>query len=85
MGVIRMANAVQDAKFWSVEQMLEDALDEVRAGKRPGKAVVVWVDDSAKQFHVGWSQAGLNTHELIAALEIAKVLFLQEMHYIPES
>lgn len=83
MKPISMAEYADDARRWSVEQMLEHALEDVRGGKRTAnKAVLLWLADNKDNYDVGFIQAGMNASEMLALVEVAKTLFLSEMQYL---
>jgi len=75
-----MVDATGDARHWDAEQMLQDALHEVRSGQRsPKKAMILWLDDS-DTYQVGFSQCGMTTYECILLCEIGKDRLKQEMY-----
>ena len=78
-----MAEFTGNAEMWSVEQMLADSLSESQQGDRQryGKAVVLWLDDSDGRFDVGYTQAQMSCSQMIALVEAAKAMFLEEMGY----
>lgn len=78
-----MAHAKADSTYWSPEQMLEDALAQVRRGERRGrKAVVIFLDESDDSYNVGWTQAGMKCSEMVGLAEVFKVDVLNEMGYV---
>ena len=79
--VINMHEYSSDARTWDAEQMLQDALHELRAGKRSGKkAMILWLDDSNDDYLVGFSQCGMNMPQCILLCEVGKDRFKQEMY-----
>jgi hypothetical protein len=81
--LINLAEYADDARRWSVEQMLEHALEDVRSGKRTAnKAVLLWLKDNEDSYDVGFIQAGMSAAEMLALAEVAKTLFLNQMQYL---
>jgi hypothetical protein len=67
--------------MWSVEQMLEDALSEVKERRStPTKALVLFLDDR-DGYNAGFRNCGFSMSQGIALLEVAKAMFLREMDY----
>lgn len=80
---ISMAEHTGDACMWSPKQMLEDAVADCDGDReRYRKAVVLWLDDSDGRFDVGYTQAGMNCSQMIALVEVAKTMFLEDMGYV---
>ena len=78
MSTIRLVDHVDDAKRWSVEDMLHDSIQEVGSGEREcSKALVVFLDDTEGRYNMGFSNAGLSASESVALLEAAKKQFLK--------
>lgn len=73
------------ATVWSVEQMIEAATERLAAGDMPRKAFLVTIDnENPDMFDVGIMNASARCTEVIAALEVVRVMMLQEMNYLPE-
>lgn len=79
MSVINLADATGDGRLWDAEQMLQDALHEVRSGHRPGKkAMILWLDDN-DEYKVGFSQCGMTMPECVLLCEMGKDRLKQEI------
>ena len=64
--VVSLAGAVNDAAFWTVEEMLLDALEDVRSGKRSQKkALLLLLDDENGRFNISFSNAQMKPTEMI--------------------
>jgi hypothetical protein len=74
-----------DNRQWTPVECLIDCIDDIQSG-----AVVcdklfvirVNVDEADEKFGVGYSAAHIKASEILAALEIAKAIILQEMGYV---
>lgn len=82
--ITSLAIASGDASKWSVEQMLEDALKEVREGKRGNRYAVLLTLDrgDGSDWNVGFHNAGLKTHEMLALVETFKIQIFEMMDLI---
>lgn len=81
MKVTYISKAAKDGTRWTVEQMLEDALSQVKEHRiTPSKALVVFLDDEDK-YDVAFMQSGMSMSQSIALIEILKSVFLSEMGY----
>ena len=85
--VIKLADAANSGTHRSPENMLEEALKEVREGQWAGrkKALVITVDEEDDSYIVNWMQAGLKMSQCVSLCEVAKVKFLTEMNYVKEN
>lgn len=70
---------------WTVEDCLEDALEEVRSGERQADGVLIlFVDRTDKennQYSTGWQASHLRSTEMIALMEAIKVGLLRDMGF----
>ena len=84
MTIISIADAAGSGTHRSPENMLEEALKEVREGSWEGrkKMIVITVDEDDDSYIVNWMQAGMRMSQCMALCEVAKVKFLTEMNYI---
>ena len=81
--VIHLSHHTHDGSRWTVEQMLADALSDVREHRRtPTKALVLLLDEAEGRYDVGFNQSGLSMSQCLALVEVAKTLLLREMGYI---
>lgn len=68
------------SKRWTVEEMLLDALEDVRSGERKAnKAIVLFLDDEGGKYLHGYNQAGLRMSECVLLCEMGKTMFKEEM------
>ncbi len=66
------------SKDWTVEEMLEDALEEIKSGNRKAnKAMVLFLDDKSGKYNTGFSQSGMSVSQCVALLETAKFDFFK--------
>jgi hypothetical protein len=80
--LIKLADKSGDARHWSVEQMLEDTLADVRSGKiNAAKALVLFLDDTDNRYSIQIRNAGLRNSEKLALLDIAKSDTKRDMGY----
>ena len=78
--VTHLSHRCSDGTRWTVEQMLEDALSEVKEHRRtPTKAMVIFLDEESSNYDVGFSQSGLSMSQAISLIEVAKQSLLREM------
>ena len=77
-----LSDKTRNGDHWTVQQMLQDALDTP-----PGpegnfdKALFVKLDSNNGDYTVGFSQAGMSMSECLALIEVVKTIFLREMGY----
>ena len=65
---------------WTVEEMLLDALEGVRSGKRKNKkAIVLFLDDEGGKYLHGFNQAGMAMSECVLLCEMSKTMFKDNM------
>jgi len=84
MDVLSMAEKLGDARFWSPEQALQEARDDVgeRGAFENGKKIlIIGLDDSGDKYEVSFIQAGMSMSDCLALLEVMKSEFLSEMGY----
>ena len=80
--ITHLSHRCSDGTKWTVEQMLEDALSDLREHRRaPTKAIVIFLDDESLKYDVGFSQAGLSLSQAISLIEVAKSSLLREIGY----
>ena len=69
-----------DASAGSVLAMLHEATSDVTAGDRKcQKAVLITLDEDEDRYDVAWHNAGMKGSEIIALLEAAKQMIMQQM------
>jgi hypothetical protein len=70
--VVSLVDRTNSSRHVSPEQCLEDALDDLRTGKRTGvrKCMVLFLDDSDGQYTNGFRNAGMSCSEMVALLTI---------------
>lgn len=81
--IISLAEAADDSRMWSPEQMLEEAV-KVARDEGWNKAIVLFLDDTTGRFDVDFLNAGLNTSQIVAVCEAMKMRALQMMGYVPD-
>lgn len=80
--VVFMADKKGDARLWSVEDALRDALEDVKEGKRKAaKVLVLFLNDEDGAYDVNFVQAGLKASECIALCAVSENMFKQDMGY----
>ncbi len=68
---------------WTVEQMLEDALADIRSGSRTAnKALVIFLDDENRKYNIGFTMAQLSASQAIALMRVQECEFLRLMDRI---
>ena len=68
--------------IWSVDAMLMEAVQDTD-GSKFKKGMIILLDDSNDDFIMEIHQAGVNTSDMLAMLETAKTIVLQEMGFVP--
>ena len=67
---------------WSITDMLEDVVRELSEEDHLyNSAIVVLVRDDEQTFYCGYRAANISCSQALAALEISKQQFLEEMGY----
>ncbi len=62
--------------------VLESVKERIESGQEsPTKLVVISLDDSSGLYDIKWQQAGMKMSEMLALLEIAKSVVINEMGY----
>ena len=83
MNVVDLSKFSGDAGYRSVESMLADEIELISSGKRKAnKAMVLFLDDKEGVFNAGFGNAGLSCSQMLALLEVAKTLVLDDMGYL---
>jgi len=71
-------NALLDTPLHALELVKE----RIETGQQaPTKLIVISLDDSSGQYDVKWQQAVMTMSQLLALLEIAKTIAINEMGY----
>ncbi len=66
------------SKDWTVEEMLEAALEEIKTGERKAnRAIVLFLNDESGKYNTGFVQSGMSVSQCIALLETAKFDFFK--------
>lgn len=74
--VVSIKAKSNDAKDWTVRDMLVDAIKEIDSGARQDKkALILWLEDDANYYHVGFHQSGMTVPECILLCEMGKDRF----------
>jgi hypothetical protein len=86
LGAKRALKSHDNSKWTPVECLL-DAAEDIRSGTTPCDRLLVLrlTTKNAKGediFSIGYNCAGLKGSEMIALLEVAKAMILQEMGYV---
>lgn len=71
--VLKMASHTDDGTKWSVEDMINHALEQHKT-KHPNikKAIVILLDDNDGSYDTAFYQSGMKMSEMTAALEVVK-------------
>jgi len=71
--VTSIANKMNDARRWTLKQMLEDALIEAdNQNKDIKKAIILYWNGDDNTVEVGFAQCGMTTMESLLLCELAK-------------
>jgi hypothetical protein len=84
--IISMADACHNGQVRSPEAALRDAINDVGkegALEHGKKVLILALDETDGNYGVTFYQAGMKMSECLALCEVAKILFLQDMEYIP--
>ena len=74
------ADRAGDNTLISPAECMEDFAREIRNGEVVATgALVIRVTDTGDNFDVGWRASNLKCSEMLAALELARVLVLEQM------
>jgi len=81
--IVSLGEKSFDGKRWGVEQMMLNAIGDVNSGAiKPTKALVLFLDDDDGSYDVHFVQAGMSCSQMLALVEVAKQIFLQDMGVI---
>ena len=75
--VVSMVERKNDGRFWSVEDMLRDALED--HSHMFNKGIVLLLDDKNDNFNFHWLQSGMKGSEMVALTELAKQAFAEQL------
>lgn len=71
--LLKLAEASGDSRHWTIEQMLEDALADIKSGKAKGtRAILLVLNDEGDSYDLVRWACNARPSELIALLESAK-------------
>lgn len=73
-----LAHEVSNGDRWTVEQMLQDELEDLGDYN---KALLLKLNDKDGDYDVTFTQAGLSMSQCLALLEVIKTVILKEMGY----
>ena len=79
--VTSMSEGINDARYWTPEQVLIDAKRRLGSGEiKCTKLLVVHLNDAGdEQYDVGYMQAQMSASEIIALCEVIKQMALEEL------
>jgi hypothetical protein len=82
--IISLAQHANSALHRNPEQMLLEALKEVREGAWTNnhKMLILTVDEENDSYRLNWMQTGMRMSQCIAMCEVGKAKFMTEMGYI---
>ncbi len=79
-----MADVTGNAKQASVEQTLQDVMDNLGkkgALKYGKKILIISLDDTDDNYDVSFNQAGMSCSECLSLLRITETVLIEEMGY----
>lgn len=80
--VTSLVTTTHDNRRWTLEQMLEAALAEVRAGElKANRAILLVVQDDDQEYEPCYRAANISCSQIIALCETGKMLAFDEMGY----
>jgi hypothetical protein len=80
----KRALKTNDNRQWTPVECLLDCLNDIQSGKTSCNKLLVLrldTDDGGEKFSLGYHAANIKASEILAALEVAKAIILQEMGY----
>ena len=82
LGAARALKA-SDNRLWTPVECLRDVIHDIESERvKVHRLLVLRVNTDDEKFDVGYSAAGAKGSEILAMLECAKAMVLQEMGYI---
>lgn len=81
--VVSLAHRTGTCQFWSLEDMLKEALDEVENGRfhKNSKAILIVLDDSEDKYMTSHKVVKLRYSEMVSLLDVIKASSLRAMGY----
>ena len=76
--IISLAVHAGDSRLWTVEQMLEDAIQEA-AERKPTKGIVLMLSDLDDGYEYAYLQSGMKASQIVSLLEVAKQNFIRDI------
>lgn len=77
--IVNLAERNNDAKLYTPMQALQDAMQEIEAGKRtPTKLAVLYLDDRDMQYKINFRQAGMSMSEMVALLTLMQTKVIKD-------
>jgi hypothetical protein len=74
MSVVSLSDKTENNRMWSLEQMLEQALADLRAGKlKANQAVLLYVDTENGRFRNGHMSVNITCSDSIKLCEVHKM------------
>jgi hypothetical protein len=70
--VVPIVEKTKDCMSWTGIQLLEKAIQEIKAGKFPDRILLIGLDTKDNSFIPYWRKAGIINSEAIAVCEIVK-------------
>lgn len=87
MTIIHLSEKLQDARLWSPEQCLLNALETLKEEPRFNKVLILFLNDQDEQnpdgnnnpYDVSWSQAGMSLSECVSLCAVGQQLFTDDL------
>lgn len=81
--VTPLSSRSRNSMHWDVPVMLRQLASEIEDGAvEAGKAVVLTLDTTDGEYNVGFANAQMSSSEMLALLEVAKTVILNQMGYL---
>lgn len=83
MKVVNMSDMSDSAIHYGPEQALKDTIERIQ--KKQGgwdkcrKLLIIGLDDSDGEYHVGWRNAGMRGHQMLSLISVLKAIILRDM------
>lgn len=77
--IVKLVEHNNDAKSYGPEDALEEALADLREGKRKAnKILILFLHSGDQKYTINWQQAGMSASEMVALLTLMQHKIIRE-------
>jgi hypothetical protein len=79
--ILSLAEQTEDALFYTPLMVLEDAIKDIKEGRRdPNKILIIMLDDRDNRYKTTWYNGGMSFSRMLALVEVFKARLIKDWH-----